>query len=164
MTSVRDVIIVAIVLFAIGIGILVQVNVSHKVLSKMRLNPQFNASSDAMNVLSKGDVALDKMDYVYFGAFLGFFISIIIFGYLVGGYEIFSVIYFFLLIIFVVISYVLQVSWTSVVNSADFVTTAASLPLTNFIVSNLALFTAIMGLVGLLAMYAKPYYAGVQNV
>jgi hypothetical protein len=156
MTSVRDIILVAVVLFAVAISILVTVNISHKTLSNIHANPIFNNTPQAALALDKGDASLDYTDYVYFSAFLGIFLAIIIFGYLVGGLEVFSVIYFFLLIIFVVISYILQESWKTLVNSSDFVITAAALPLTNFIVSNLALMICIMGLVGLLAMYAKP--------
>lgn len=160
MTSVRDIIIIAVLLFAVAVAVLVTVNTGHIIIGRLQLNPSFNATNSSMEVLQSGDASLNYTDGVYFVGFIALFFAIIIFGYLVGGYGIFSVIYFILIIIFVIISYVLQVSWITIAENSNFITTTAALPLTNFIMSNLAMFVAVMGLVGLLAIYAKPYFQG----
>lgn len=157
MSSVRDIIIIAIVLFAIGISLTFIVKIGHNINTQLLNVPIINDTVEARSVIQHADIAINSSDYLYLALFIGFFISIIIFGYLVGGTTIMAPIYFIIVILFTFVSTIIQMAWVEVANHSELVSTVAQLPITNYILSHLAYFMAIFGLVGIVSMYAKPY-------
>lgn len=155
MTDVKDIIFIAIILFAVGISLIIIVNVSHIINAKLLTQKVFNDSAAASSVLTHSDTASDQMDYVYLAFFIGFFIALIIFGYLVGGLPIFAPLYFFLVIIFTFVAVILQLVWTDIISQPNLAAGIVNLPITAFILSHLGLFTAVFGLAGIFAMFTK---------
>lgn len=160
MTSVRDIIIVSVLLFAVAISIFIAVKVGHTVNTELLKTTAFNDTPTAKAVVQKADTALNYTDYMYLAGFIGFFISIIIFGWFIDGSSIMAPIYFFLVILFTFFSVIFQEIWKDFVLKPEMVTTAAALPITNFIVAHLGYFIAVFGLVGIIMMYAKPQATG----
>jgi hypothetical protein len=157
MSSVRDIIIIAIILLIVGVSITFIVKIGHNINAQLLTVPIFNETTQAREVIESVDVAINSTDYIYLALFIGFFLSIIIFGWLVGGTTILAPIYFFIIILFTFVSAILQHAWIEISTHPEVVVTLSSLPITNYILSHLAYFIAVMGLVGLLVMYAKPY-------
>jgi hypothetical protein len=156
MSSVRDILLISVLLFAIGISILFVVNISHRVNANLLVIPAINDSVEATNVINHSDSAVNYVDFIYLALFIGFFLSLIIFGYFVGGSPIMAPIYFFIVIIFSFVSVLFQLAWIDIVNSPELIVASANLPITVFILSHLGYFTVAMGLVGIIAMFAKP--------
>lgn len=154
MTSVRDILVVTIILFVVGITMMFTVYASHIVNDAVLNQPFINDSAQASQVLRDSDAAIDSSDYLYLAFFIGIFISIIVAGWFVGGIPIFSTIYFVLVCIFTFVAVILQIVWVQLDSQIMYIT--ADLPITNFILSNLGYFCAVFGLVGILVMYAKP--------
>ena len=157
MTSVRDIILVAAVLFAVGISLVFIVKIGHQINTQLLITPSINSTASAVSVIQHADTAINSSDYIYLALFIGFFISIIIFGWLVGGTTIMAPIYFFIIILFTFVSIILQEAWKEIATHTEVITTIAQLPITNYILSHLGYFIAIMGIIGIIAMYAKPY-------
>lgn len=162
MSSVRDIIIIAVILFATGISVMFAVDIGHQVNTNLLLVPTINNSAEATAVITSADAAINMTDYIYLAFFIAFFIAIIIFGWLVGGTPILAPIYFFLVIIFVFVSIVLQEIWKEIVLNPEIISTVTSIPITNFILSHLGIFMTIFGLAGIIMMYAKPNTNGVN--
>jgi hypothetical protein len=160
MSSVKDIIVIAIILFAVGITTIFAVNIGHRVNTNLLVVPAMNNSVEATSVIQHTDTAIDMMDYVYFAFFVGFFISLIIFGWLVGGLPIFAPIYFFLVIIFTFVSVILQLVWNDISLNPELTLAVVNMPLTTFILSHLGLFTAVFGLAAIAAMFAKSNSTG----
>ena len=156
MTSVRDIILITIILFILGIAAMFMVNINHKINTKLLSISTFSNNTAATNVITKADTAQNSLDYIYLAIFIGFFISIIVFGWLVGGLPIFAPIYFFLIMIFSFIGVILQLVWIEIGSNSTIIATTSQLPITNFILLHLGYFTVAMGLVGLVVMFAKP--------
>ena len=156
MTSVQDVIIVTIILFAVGFIIIEVGGVTHSVNVQLLNQPVFANNSNAVSVITHADTAINMTDYIYLALFVGFFLSILITGYLVGGIPIAAPIYFFLVIIFTFIGVVLQNVWADIVGTSTMALYSLNFPITTFILNNLGYFTAIFGLAGILIMFAKP--------
>ena len=156
MTSVKDIIIVTIILFVVGIATTLIVSMSHSINDQLLKVNTFNDSIEARTVIQSADTASNSSDYIYLALFIGFFISVIITGWFIGGYPIAAPIYFFILIIFVFVAVILQMTWADISATSSISTMVADLPITNFILSKLGYFTAAMGLTGILVMYAKP--------
>lgn len=156
MSSVRDIIIIAVLLFAIGISIFFSVKVGHSVNAQILNISIINDSAEAKSVINHADIALDMSDYIYLACFIGFFIAIIVTGYIVGGMPIMAPIYFFLVVLFTFVSVLLQNVWTDIANSDSLITIQSNLPITYFILTHLGYFMAIFGIVGIIMLFAKP--------
>ena len=156
MSSVRDILLVTVLLFAIGLSVVLVVNLSHRINDNLLITPTINNTSEAVSVIQKADIAVNMSDYLYLALFIGFFISVMIFGYFVGGHPIMAPIYFFLVIIFTFVAIILQLVWGDVSLTSSLVSTVADLPITSFILSHIGYLTAVVGLVGIMAMFAKP--------
>lgn len=156
MSSVRDIIIIAVILFATGISVMFSVDIGHRVNTNLLTIPVMNSSTEAVEVIQSADAAINMTDYIYLAFFIAFFIAIIIFGWLVGGTPILAPIYFFLIIIFVFVSIVLQEIWKEIVLNPEIILTTLDIPITNFILSHLGIFMTVFGLAGIIMMYAKP--------
>jgi len=164
MTSVKDIIIVAIILFIVGLSIVFIVKAGHNINAQLLLTPTINNSAPAKSVINHVDAAINMTDYLYLALFIAFAISVIIFGWLVSGTTIMAPIYFFILILFTFISGIIQMVWIEIASTSQLTTTIAVLPITNYILSHLAFFIAILGLLGILTMYAKPYVSDNSGV
>ena len=160
MTSVRDIIVIAIVLFAVGISITFAVVIGHRVNANLLTIPAMNNSAEAVSVITHADAAINMTDYIYLAFFLGFFIAIIIFGWLVGGIPILAPIYFFSVVLFTFVSIILQQVWGDIATHPEVIAGTINLPITNFILTHLGLFMAVFGLIGIAVMFAKPTNSG----
>lgn len=156
MTSVRDILVISIVLFAVGISIVFAVDIGHKVNSNLISIPVINNSAEATSVVTHADAAINMSDYIYLAGFIGFAIAIIIFGWLSSSHPIWAPIYFFILIIFVFIAIILQLVWNDIYTNPEVLVGAANLPITTFILSHLGMLMCAIGLIGILVMFGKP--------
>jgi len=155
MTSVRDIIIIAVILLAIGIVIATVVYISHTINAALVSNPIIANNTLAVSVISSADVTINYMDYLYLVGFLAFFIALVVTSWFAASHPIFSVIYFVVVIFFTFFSVILQYVWSVVASDPFYVSALVSLPITNYILSHLAYFMAVFGLVGILLMFAK---------
>jgi hypothetical protein len=160
MTSVRDIIIIASILFAVAISLVIVLKVGHTINSEMLKVTAINDSAEAKAVINSADAAINYMDYLYLSGFIAFFISIIIFGWFIDGSSIMAPIYFFLVVLFTFFSIIFQEIWKDFVLTPSLVSTMVNLPITNYIVAHLGYFIAVFGLVGIIMMYAKPQAVG----
>ena len=157
--AVRDIIVVSVLLFAFGIAFLFFNRIGHDITNNLKNNSQINATPEAVSVLNSTNNVINKMDYIYFGLFLGLAILTIVASWFVGGYPLFTALYFLMIILFVVFSTILKAIWTELSSKAIFSSTLINLPITNHLLTNLPMYTAIIGLIGVIVMFAKPYIA-----
>jgi hypothetical protein len=160
MTSVRDIIIIAAILFAVGISLVIVLKVGHTINTEILKTTAFNNTPTAKAVIQSADTAMNYSDYLYLASFIAFFISIIIFGWFIDGDTIMAPIYFFLVVLFTFFSVIFQEIWKDLVLKPELVATMVNLPITNFIISHLGYFIAVFGLIGIIMMYAKPQATG----
>jgi len=156
MSSVRDLMFISIILLVVGIALFSVVKVSHIINANLLANPTMNSSIEAQRVLGSADRVIDATDYIYLAALIGFFLGIIVLGWFMSAHPVMSVIYFILVILFTFVSTILQYVWVEYATSDEMVLTILNLPITYFILSHLAYFVAVFGLVGILVMFAKP--------
>jgi len=155
MTSVRDIIIVAIILLAVGICIATIVYMSHTINTGFSSQSIIANNTKALGVINSTDQSMNYMDYIYFVGFLAFFIAIVVTSWFSASHPVFSVIYFIIVILFTFFSVILQYAWNVLAANPFYVSALLSLPLTSYIMSHIAYFMAVFGLVGLLLMFAK---------
>ena len=117
-----------------------------------------NDSSSTKTALESADgVASAKFDSLVVGLFIGYILSMIITSWIVGGNPIFMFIYFIVVVVSVILSMVLANTWETVTQASVFGSTINNFPITNHIISYLPLYIAIIGIIGLIVMFAKPF-------
>jgi hypothetical protein len=100
------------------------------------------------------------LDYVIFGLFIGLVLALLITAWFIGGNPVFMFLYFIFVVLAVVMSAILSNVWESYSGNSVFGLTIASFPITNNLLSYLPLYIGIVGFIGVVAMFAKPYLGG----
>ena len=158
----RDVVLIGALVFTFAIGFFIIHFVMNTTVDSMISIGEINESDAAVSQFEGIKDMTDRLDYVVFGLFIGLVLALIITGWFVGGNPIFMFIYFIVVVIGTVVSFVLANVWETVSNSAQFGTTILSFPLSNNLMLNLPIYMAVVGFVGIVVMFAKPYFGGEQ--
>lgn len=154
----NDVILIGVLVFMFAIGFFVLFNVSGTVINTMIGIPAINESTHAVEVLQGTEQMTLRLDYVIFALFIGLTLALIITSWFVAGNPIFMVLYFFVVVMGVIFSAVFSNIWETTSGASVFGTTVASFPITNNLMVNLPTYLAIVGFVGIIVMFAKPYF------
>ena len=155
----KDVILIGVMVFMFAIGFFVVYNITNTVTTTMMGISAINESEAAVEALEGSQAVSARMDYVIFGVFIGLVLALIISGWFIGGNPIFMVIYFLVVVMGVVLSTVLSNVWETVSSASIFGTTVSAFPITNNLMTNLPLYLAVIGFLGIIVMFAKPYFS-----
>jgi len=158
--SVRDIILIAVVVFSMGLVAFILHFTANTAVTKMLDVPTINESESTRTALESFDEYVDRFDYIIFALFIGLTLALIVTGWVVGGHPIFMFLYFIVVTIGVVLSAMFANVWEQVSQASAFGTTVTSFPLLNHILNNFPIYIAVIGIVGLIVMFAKPFIAG----
>lgn len=153
----RDIMVAGVIIFFVAILFFVSHNISNTVFTKMIGTSAINESSAALSVLQSSKAATNRMDYVVFGVFIGLCLAILITGWFIGGNPIYMAVYSLVWIFSVVMATILANTWETTTQASVFGTTITSFPIANNIMLNLPIYIAVIGFLGLVVMFAKPY-------
>jgi hypothetical protein len=156
----RDVILIGALIFTFGMGFFVIHYAFGTITDAMIAIPEINQSTDAVTAFEGVQEITSRLDYVVFGLFFGLVLALIITGWFIGGNPIFMFIYFIVVVLGTVLGFVLANVWETISQSAQFGTTVVSFPLTNNLLLNLPVYTIVVGFIGIVVMFAKPYFGG----
>jgi len=159
----RDVILIAVLIFSLGLGFLAIHFMINTALDRMMAIPTIMESDAAIDAFQETKDLTERFDYIIFMVFIGLVLSLMITGWFVGGHALFMIIYFIIVLITVVVSTIFANIWDAFSQASVFGTTVASFPITSNILSNLPVYMAVIGLLGILVMFAKPYFMGGQE-
>lgn len=157
----RDLIVISIILFAIGIGFFVINYASNTVIDSMVGIAAINQSSATVAALQGvQDKAINRMDYLFLGLFVGLVLGLIITGWFIGTNPVFVFIYILVMVLSVVFSTVLASVWQNISQNITLTSSLTNFPITNHILGYLPMYMAIIGFIGVVVMFAKPYITG----
>jgi len=160
--SARDIIVVIVVFFALAIAFFAINYTYYEISDRMINSSAFNESSQAQQAIESGRTVANRTDYILFIVFMAMCFVIIITGWFVGGDPIFSFIYFIVIVLAVVVAAVLNNVWVGFTESSIFLVDGvlARFPIVDHMMSHLPLYAAIVGFLGLIAMFAKSSITG----
>lgn len=156
--SAQDVILIAVLLFFFGVAFLIMHYGMNQMYDGLLANPQINGSASTVEALEAGQATTSKLDYWGIGIFLGLLISLIVTGWFISGNPLFMGVYVVVVILAVVVSMGLSNAWESLSQNATFAASLVALPFTNHILLYLPYYTAVMGMIGLMVVFAKPFF------
>jgi len=158
--SVEDVGAIAVVGFVSAIILFIVAFVGVSMSDSFSAAPIFANDTNSRAQFSAMKSTSYKLDWVFFGIFIGLIIAMIITAWFIAGNPIFLILYFLGIIIFTVISFFLSNFWETFSTTAAFAAVLAHFPLTNFIMLKMPYFVAVCGMIGLVVMFAKPSMEG----
>ena len=154
----RDVILIGVLIFAFGVGFFILNFVMTNMVDEMSVITEINESNASLSAFEGITKVVNRLDYVVFGLFIGLVLALIITGWFVGGHPIFMFIYFIVMVMAVILSVVLSNVWYDVSQASVFGTTILQFPVTNHLLLRLPFYSAIVGFIGFVVMFAKPYF------
>ena len=155
--AVRDILIFGVVLFAISIGFFIINFGMNTAIDSMIGNSAINSSNSTVTALqATQNNALNRLDLLVGGLFIGLILSLIITSWFIGGNPLFIFIYFIVIIIGVVVGAFLSNVWETMTGLAVFGSTITHFSVANNIMLNLPIYIAIAGFIGIIIMFAKP--------
>jgi len=158
MSTVRDVILIAALLFTLGTGFFVINFAGNTIVTKVSSISAINQSNHSIQAFQGITKTVNRLDYVLFGIFIGMVLAVIITGWFIGGNPIFMIIYFLVLGIGIAFSTILSNVWETFSTVSAFGTTVNNFPITNNILLNLPIYLAVVGFIGVVVMFAKPFF------
>jgi len=153
----RDILMIAVLLFMFSLGFFVINYMVGTAVDQMVNIPALNETEDFVVAMDGMDRVISKFDYVLFGLFIALVLSLIVTGYFVGGNPIFMFVYFIVVIITVVLSTIFANTWEQITETAVFGTTVTAFPIANNLMLNLPIYMSVVGFLGLVAMFGKPF-------
>lgn len=155
--SAQDLIVIPIVLLLSAFVFFVVKFTSSTIVTQIIAVPVIANNTHAVDAFNNISVSTSRYDYLFFGLFIGLFLSVIITGWYVGGDALFASIYFLVAVIAVLGSMIMANVWYDISNSSIFGTTLTSMPITNHILTNLPVYVSVMAIGGLIAMFSKTF-------
>jgi len=160
--SARDVILLIIVVFIIALASFVMNFFGNTAIDKMLDIPEINSSSETVTALQSAESVNNRFDYVVFGVFMAFLLAVMITGWLIGGNPLFMFVYFIIIVVGVLLAVVFANTWETIANASVFGTTVMNFPVTNHLLLNFPIYAAVIGVLGLVVMFAKPFISSRQ--
>jgi hypothetical protein len=91
--------------------------------------------------------------------FIALSLALLITGWFVGGNPLFMFVYFIVVVLATVAAGVLAWFWEQFSQASVLAASLASFPITDHLVSNLHIYIAVLGVVGMVVMFAKPSFS-----
>lgn len=154
--TVRDVVFVAVILLVTGVFMFIGNFLTNTVMDVALTHPELNSSQGAVDAYNSIKTQTNKLDYVYFAYFIGMVFGIFITAWLVGGNNIFTFFYVIVMIFAVLLSPILSSVFDQFITTPAIVATGNNFPIMIYIMDNLPVLMSIIGMIGLIIMFAKP--------
>lgn len=158
--AIRDVILLGVLVFTIAIGLLVIKFAVNTTMGVMINSSVLNESNGTIQAFQGVNQVTNRFDYIVFVIFIGLILGVLIASWFAAGNPIFTFIYIIVIVLGVAFSTVLTTVWETITDSSVLGTqiTNGSFTITNGIMLRLPMFLSIIGFIGLVIMFAKPYF------
>jgi hypothetical protein len=153
----QDLIIAIVIIFAFGVGYLSFHYGFDKAVDTAVNISIINSSAETVTAFKQGQTLSNRLDYVVFTVFIVLAIGIMISGYFVGGNPLYMFFFFLVMVIATIIASVLHYAWDTVSGASIFITSLTAFPLTNHILTHIEIYTPVIGFLGFIAMFIRPF-------
>ncbi len=150
--DIKDLFLIMITLFVMAIISMIIFNVYQAYNSDMQTQ---NIGSDARSILNRGEESIEFLDYIFVTVLVMLVILFVVSIFMINTHPIFFVISLLLLIIGIVVSAIFSNTSNSMYSESIFTTSEQTFTFTTSIMDNLPIWILIIGVIGLIAIYAK---------
>jgi hypothetical protein len=152
-----DSVYIGVFVFALALGLLIIGFVSVTLTSHLQNTTTFQNDTYASAALGGTSYVTDKLDYLVLVVFIGMIIALIVTSWYIGASPVFIFVYFLVIVMGIVVGAILSNVWESVSTTAPLSMMLSSLPITGHIITYLPMYMAVVGFIGMVVMFAKPY-------
>lgn len=156
----RDILFIGVALFSLGLALYVGYYLSNTAANALLAEEQLNYSSEVRESFQSIKTQSARFDYIFFIIFIALVLSLIITGFLARTHPVFAFLYILVIILAVIVSMVLANTWETVSRNATFGANYENFRITDHILSNMPVYMAIIGGIGLFVVFAKPFLEG----
>jgi len=161
--SADDIIFTVVVIFTLALTFFSIFFVMSAVFGELKVADGIAGNVNAVGVLDTTQLkVLPMLDYAIFAVLMGLALLIIITGWFIGGNPIFMFIYFIVVMGAGLLSAILSNVWVYITTSSALSSTLAYFPITNYIMLHFVAVVSVVGVTGLIVMFAKPFIGGGQ--
>lgn len=155
----RDLIILVAILFSSALFFFMVRYMGNTLIDKMGNTTQISSVPKATESLESVKTNLtNRLDYILFSVFMALLIVSIIVSWLVSGHPIFMILYILVWLLGIVISAIFSNIWQDISSASIFGSNITAFPLTNHIMCWLPLYIGVVGFIGVIVMFGKPYH------
>jgi hypothetical protein len=126
-----------------------------------QLQPLIGTDPVVNETLNTYSESLDSLDYAMFAIFFGFMAGAIVAALLVRTHPIFFFIYLLLIVMAIVISVPLSNNWQTMETQLSM---TGNLSITSFIMGNLPILTAVLGVIAMVISFIKMSSGGAREL
>jgi len=156
----RDILLIGVLLFTFGLGFFIMHFVMDNAVESIISVPEINSSQNVVDAFTSINTLSNKLDYVFLSLFIGLIIGLIVGAWFIGGHPVFMAIYFLVIVIAVILTVILSNVWFDVTEMVLFGTTLSHFTIMNHILLKLPIYISVTGIIGMIAMFAKPAIMG----
>jgi hypothetical protein len=163
----RDVILIVFLMFTISISFFISNYTGKTLETQIAASEGWNKADVGINATTAMNATIDKgnamWDKVIFAVFIGLVLSLIVTSWIVGGNPVFMIFYFIFIIIAVISSIIFSDAFMDIFYHNvyfNFGTTWADFPITMNLLTYFPYYITIVGVIGMIIMFAKPQEAG----
>ena len=147
--SIMDLLFLCVIAFIFGLGVIV----SYHIVTQ--INATATLGTDATYILTKSQTAIGTFNYGFLIIFFGLGIATIIFAFMIPSHPIFIISGLLTLVVLMIIIPIYSNAFESITTSPELSTAAASFGMMNYVMSELPLFSAVIGVIILIVMFIK---------
>lgn len=152
----RDVALIGVLIFTLGVGFLSLHYVFNTSIDGMLAVSVINESDDTVSALSSAKALTERLDWIIFAVFMGLLLAMLIASWFIPGHPIFMFIYFLAVLIIVIVGAVLSNAWDMFADQPPISASKSSFGITDHLLSNLPLYLAVAGFLGMAILFGKP--------
>ena len=114
-----------------------------------------NSTTEAAHALDMANTGINLLDTFFFIVFFAFIVGIIVTSFYQDVHPVFLIMFIIFLIIAIIVSIPVSNAYDKIYNTGTLNVTAAKFDMTYNIMSNLPLFTLVIGIIGIVVLYSK---------
>jgi hypothetical protein len=156
-----DIMFITITVFSLAFIVFGLYFVMDTLYTGMSAAPVISGNPQALSVFTTQQTrVLPMLDYLVFGVFLALSLGLIITGWFIGGNPIFMVLYVMFAFLVTFISAIFSNAWVMITTQGSWSSYLTHFPITNYLMMHFAMFIGVIGVIGLIVMFAKPFVGG----
>jgi hypothetical protein len=154
--SIVDVAFLLVAILGIAIFILIVGYIFPQITGAIKTNSPIGNNTASVAALDSSDNIISRFDYIFLTIFVGLSISVLISSFFIDSSPILIPVYIIALGILIIFAVVAENIYESFAESATFAATAATHPITNYVMSHLIMVAIGVGVLSMVLIFAKP--------
>ena len=161
--SADDITYICVGIFSVALVVFLMLFAMDGIYTLFKTSPAMSSNTQVVSMFNAQQTkVLPLFDYMVFGVFMALVLLLIITGWFIGGNPIFMLIYFMFVVVSTFIAAILSNIWVYITTQGAWASYLSYFPKTNFILLHFAMFIGVVGVIGLIVMFAKPFVGGVE--